>query len=158
MTLKEYEKLNEIALAKQEEEAVKEARYTIENADELAAKYMRERLTAFKVKDKVKTEEEEEAPENRMLGPAPRPAGPYGTWEQVEYIEEEPVNLQLPKAKEEVVALYIPSVKAEKGPKRFSEKTVGALDAETSSSSSGFFKKRKLGAGARNQRQRVDDE
>jgi hypothetical protein len=156
MTLKEYEKLNEIALAKQEEEKVKEARYTIENADELAAKYMRERLTAFKVKDEKK--EDEEGAENRMLGPAPRPAGPYGTWEQVEYREEVPVNLQLPKMKEEVVALYIPAVKAEKGPKRFSEKTVGTLDAEISSSSSGFFKKRKLGAGARNQRQRVDDD
>jgi hypothetical protein len=70
--------------------------------------------------------------------------------------EEKPVNLQLPR--QEFVSLYVPSVKPVPAAKRFSEKIIGSLDAETTSSTTGFFKKRKIAGSARNQRQRVDDE
>jgi WW domain-binding protein 4 len=84
MTVKEYEKLNDIAIAKQEEEQVRESKYTVENADELAAKYKRERLKNYKVKDQEEVDKETEALIASM-GPSPRADDPYGTWERVEY-------------------------------------------------------------------------
>lgn len=51
MSLKEYEKINEIALKQQEETKYQEYKNAVNNADENAAKYKREQHKVFKVKE-----------------------------------------------------------------------------------------------------------
>lgn len=78
MSLEEYEKLNQQAIQQKEKQDNQDFRYSVDNADEIAAKLKRERLRAYKVdEDKVP---DEDAP--ILNGPAAR-AAVYGEWQTV---------------------------------------------------------------------------
>lgn len=78
MSLEEYEKLNQQAIQLKEKQENQDFRYSVDNADEIAAKLKRERLRAYKVnEDKAP---DEEAP--ILNGPAAR-AAVYGEWQTV---------------------------------------------------------------------------
>lgn len=158
MTLKEYEKLNKIAIEQQEEVQKKDMQYHVENAQEIAAKYKREQLKKFQKitqEPKKKPNEEETPLKTYTTCFEAYGAQPIGKWEAVEEQQQqdyEQVDLQLPKSNVE----YFPiaTVQTEEPPvKKFKEKTIVALDTDGSSSST--FKKRKIGN--RNIRRTNDD-
>lgn len=158
MKLKEYEKLNNIAIKQQEENLKKDQQYQVENADELAAKLKREQ---FKKYQKVtQKKEEKEAPPSTSFTSTFDAYGaqPIGEWEVVEdnqQYQEEPeyVDLQLPKQKN-VYYQPVATVQPEEPPvKVFKEKIVVSIDSDEVPST---FKKRKFGN--RNIRRTNDDD
>lgn len=149
MSLKEYEKLNEIAIQQQQIQQQQELRHTVENADEIASKLRREQLK------KYKKFTEEKKPETSVASTsyAGQYGGqPLGKWEAVEVKPPpEPVDLELPELPHQFVAI---ATKSEEPPvKKFKEKTITSLDDVGEVSS--VFKKRKFGA--RNIRRTADD-
>ena len=151
MSLKEYEKLNEIAVQQQEQQQMQEMKHTVENADEIASKFRREQLKKYQ-----KITEEPKAKEEASTSYAGQYGGqPYGKWETVEVKPKaKPVDLELPKQEVHYVAI---ATKPEEPPvKKFKEKTIGSLgmDDELGEVPS-VFKKRKFGV--RNIRRTADD-
>lgn len=150
MSLKEYEKLNEVAIRQQEEQREMEMKDSIENADENAAKYKREQLKKYQKRTaEAKVEEEASCSYAGQYG-----GQPYGKWQTVEAPrEEEPVDLELPKQNFTYIA--VPASTTEEPPiKKFKEKTITKLDDVSEIPS--VFKKRKFG-GAKNIRKVTDD-
>lgn len=85
MTLAEYEKLNNQAVEIEEKRKHEEWKYNVDNADEIAAKFKREkykeiRLQKEQKKDKKKKKEEEEP----QTFAAPDEIGSIGGWKAVE--------------------------------------------------------------------------
>jgi WW domain-binding protein 4 len=157
MTLKEYEKLNKVALQQQEENQKKDRQYHVENADEIAAKYKREQLKKFqKITQEPKKKQEEDAQPSKTYTTCFEAYGaqPIGKWEAVEEeLEQKPVDLELPKQHAEY---YIPvaSIQPEEPAiKKFKEKTIVSIDSDEVPST---FKKRKIGN--RNIRRNNDDD
>lgn len=157
MTLKEYEKLNKIAIQQQEESQKKDLQYHVENADEIAAKYKREQLKKFQKitqEPKSKKMEEEEEPYRKTFTTVFEAYGaqPVGKWEAVEeQPEQKAVDLELPK--HHVEYYPVASIQLEEPPvKKFKEKTIVSLDSDDVPST---FKKRKIGN--RNIRRTNDD-
>lgn len=153
MKIAEYEKLNEMAIKQQEEQKKHEMKNTIENANEIAARFKREQLKKYKkITEDPKTKEEIEA----STSYAGQYGGqPYGKWETVEApIEVEPIDLELPKQEFNYIAFTAPSTSDEPPVKKFKEKTITKLDDATDNIPS-VFKKRKFGS--RNIRQNTDD-
>lgn len=150
MTIKEYEKLNEIAIEQQEEQRLREMKDSVENADEIASKYNREQLKRFKKRTEEKKPEEE--PSTSYAGQYG--GQPYGKWETVEAPRETaPVDYELPTQNFTYVA--VTTAPSEEPPvKKFREKTITKLDDELSAIPS-TFKKRKFGN--RNIRKGTDD-
>ena len=149
MTIKEYEKLNELAVKQQEDRKHQDSKFSIQNADEHAAKLKREK---FKKVIETKPQDVEEASvatdyEGQFGGQ------PYGKWQEVVHKPQKQINWELPKQ----VPLYIAVTNQEPEPpvKKFKEKTITSLDIAPNSAP-GFFKKRKV-AGSRNARQRTED-
>lgn len=153
MTLKEYEKLNQIALKQQEEIQKKNLQYHVENAEELAAKYKREQLKKFqKITQEPKPKGEEEPSKTYTTSFEAYGAQPIGKWEAVEeQPEQKPIDLELPK--QSVEYYPVASVQTEEPPvKKFKEKTIVSIDSDEVPST---FKKRKIGN--RNIRRNNDD-
>jgi WW domain-binding protein 4 len=158
MSLKEYNKLNALAVEKQEEARQKDRQYHVENADEIASKYKREQ---FKKYQKITQKPKDEGPEASGASSSP-PNKNYATefdhcqrigkWESVESEpEKEQVDLELPKQKHEYYA--VATVQSDEPPiKKFKEKTITSLDTDSGPS---VFKKRKFGN--RNIRRTNDD-
>ena len=187
MTYDEYNHIMEQSRVAYEEHAQKEKKFLVENADELAAKYNREKLkqrraeyeakqrekakkeedqqdTDRKVKKeksevRVKQESSDDEPRETMYSGNYTPAAPFGKWQTVEKKEEKFVDLQLPEQNRNI---YVPvvNVPVEPKPKVFKEK-VATLDKETTETESGVFKKRKININLKNKknsRQRLEGE
>ena len=156
MKLKEYEKLNNLAIKQQEENLKKDQQYQVENADELAAKLKREQFKKYQ-KVTQKKEEKEVTPSTFVTVGDAYGAQPIGEWEVVEdnqQYQEEPeyVDLELPKQKN-VYYQPVATVQPEEPPVRvFKEKTIVSIDSDEVPST---FKKRKFGN--RNIRRTNDD-
>ncbi|XP_052871774.1 WW domain-binding protein 4 [Anopheles cruzii] len=151
----EYEKLSKMAWQKQKETAESDAKYELENADEIAARLRRENMAQiFRQNRKAKEDFEKMADRKREAeadAKLDRARNPYGTWEKVEPRDEKPVDLQLPVVP---APLYVPSVAPEAPQPKFKEKVVDHVPAEvTATVSDAFVKKRKF---QRNVRQRLD--
>lgn len=158
MKLKEYEKLNNIAIKQQEENLKKDQQYQVENADELAAKLKREQFKKYQKVTQRQKEEDKEAPSSTYTSSYEAyGAQPIGEWEVVEnhqqqQAEPEYIDLELPKQKH---AYYQPiaTVQPDEPPvKKFKEKTIVSIDSDDVPST---FKKRKFGN--RNIRRTNDD-
>lgn len=164
MTLKEYEKLNQLAIKQQEESVKKDQQYHVENAEELAARLKREQFKKYqkitrekKVVEKGQKGEEEPSASYKTTFDA-YGAQPIGKWEAVEeqpVVEAEEIDLELPK---QSVAFYpVASVQSDEPPvKKFKEKTITTLDSGDTSEVPSVFKKRKFGN--RNIRRANDDD
>lgn len=166
----------------QEEHAQREKQFMVENADELAAKYNREKLkqrrAEYEAKQRKVEREKEAASDKKQQKLSNKnekerdngneseekedhsnyPA-PFGQWQTVEPVKEVPyVDLQLPtQSRHEYVPVVVPAVVEEPKPKVFKEK-VATLDKETIASESGVFKKRKINIQLKkNSRQRLED-
>ncbi|XP_035919935.1 WW domain-binding protein 4 [Anopheles stephensi] len=151
----EYESLSKIAWQKQKDNAANEARYELENADEIAARLRRENMAQiFKHNRKIKEEIEKKVDHGREAAATAeieRSKNPYGKWESVEVKREQPVDLQLPVAP---APLYVPSAPPEKTEPKFKEKVIDHVPPEAKATTSDtFVKKRKI---QRNCRQRLD--
>ncbi|XP_035792273.1 WW domain-binding protein 4-like [Anopheles albimanus] len=151
----EYEKLSKLAWQKQKESAASEAKYVIENADEIAARLRRENMAhIFKQNRKAKEEFERMADHKRAAAEdveIERSKNPYGSWQTVEAKDEKPIDLQLPVVP---APLYVPSAAPEVQQPKFKEKIVDRIPAEVKATvSDAFVKKRKI---QRNARQRLD--
>lgn len=153
MTLKEYNKLNTIAVEKQEEARKKDLKYNVENADELASRLKREQ---FKKYQKITQEPESaEASEvsNNYTTEDDINYQVLGKWESVDSSqpEKKPIDFELPKQND--VYYAVANVKPDEPPiKKFKEKIIVSLDADDVPS---VFKKRKIGN--RNIRKTNDD-
>uniref|UniRef100_A0A182LZM4 WW domain-binding protein 4 n=1 Tax=Anopheles culicifacies TaxID=139723 RepID=A0A182LZM4_9DIPT len=151
----EYEKLSKIAWQKQKDNAALEAKYELENADEIAARLRRENMAQiFKHNKKIKEEIEKKVDHGReaaAMAEIESLKNPYGRWETVEVKQEKPVDLQLPVVP---APLYIPSALPEKPEPKFKEKVIDHVPPETKATTSDtFIKKRKI---QRQSRQRLD--
>lgn len=159
-----------------EAHAHQEKKFLVENADEIAAKYNREKLKQRRVeyeakqqKEQAKREKEQEkrdrkddlraieggGVEGEPYSSAYSTAAPYGKWQTVETKAVPYVDLQLPEQSSYVT----PVVEVPKPVvvKVFKEK-VATLDPETQSSDAGVFKKRKINITLKkNSRQRIED-
>ncbi|XP_011178567.2 WW domain-binding protein 4 [Zeugodacus cucurbitae] len=152
----EYQRINELAVKKQEIEEASEAKKFRENVNEEVARYNRERLKMFRkpetaqeaqkrreVKQSYKTEEEASAQT-------------IGEWQVVEQIPAAaPIDLELPKVDNYYVPPVVSNVPSEPPVKRFKEKVIETLDPTVVNDVPTSFKKRKFAAKA-NQRQRLD--
>ena len=151
MTLKEYNKLNEIAIKQQEEARQTDLKYNIENADEIAAKYKREQYKKYQ----TITQEPKKLTESSTSHYADEYGTSIGEWQVVEESEQtiKEVDLELPKQND--VYYAIANVKTDEPPiKKFKEKTVGSISIDSNEIPS-VFKKRKIGN--RNIRRTNDD-
>uniref|UniRef100_A0A182NQ28 WW domain-binding protein 4 n=1 Tax=Anopheles dirus TaxID=7168 RepID=A0A182NQ28_9DIPT len=155
MKKEEYEQLSKLAWQKQKESAASEAKYELENADEIAARLRRENMAQiFKHNRKIKEELEKKvdhAREAAATAEIHRSKNPYGTWEAVDTKQAQPMDLQLPITP---APLYVPSVAPEKTEPKFKEKIIDHVPLEAKATTSdSFMKKRKV---QRNTRQRLD--
>lgn len=161
MTLKEYERLNALALKQQEENMKKDQQSQIENAEELAARLKREQFKKYQ-KVTQKQEHSDRKKEDETVDTPSRAytsvheaygAQPIGKWEAVEpKQEEEYVDLELPK--QHNYFQPVATVQPDEPPvKKFKEKTITSIDSDEVPST---FKKRKFGN--RNIRRANDDE
>lgn len=82
MTLDEYEKLNKQVEKLDEKRKYDEWKYAVDNADELAAKYKREKLKKYRVKDDVETEGKKKPAEATTFA-VPEEMTSIGKWETV---------------------------------------------------------------------------
>lgn len=151
MSLKEYEKLNEVALQQQQDKQQREMKESIENADEIASRFRREQLKKYKkITEEKKPEVEATTSYADLYGVYA--AQPYGKWETVEARPEaKPIDFELPEPEETFVAITTTS--EEPPVKKFKEKVLTKL--EDVSEVPSFFKKRKIGS--RNIRRGNDD-
>ncbi|XP_070505517.1 WW domain-binding protein 4 [Chironomus tepperi] len=152
MTLKEYNKLNEIAIKQQEEARQTDLKYTIENADEIAAKYKREQYKKYQTITQEPKKLTESSSSSSQYADEFGNISSIGEWQ---IVEEQPsrkaVDLELPKQND--VYYAVANVKTDEPPmKKFKEKTVGSIDSDEIPS---VFKKRKIGN--RNIRRTNDD-
>lgn len=152
LTLKEYKKLNEQALVIQEEAKQRDYKYSVQNADEIAAKYRREQLRAYKVKDDVPVAETCTTENISYMEPSEM-SQPYGEWQEVVVKKPKIVDLELPA--QQFVPLYVPSVPVEPADRKYKEKTVSLVADRDAETIPGVFKKRKIAG--RQGRQRLDD-
>lgn len=84
MTIEEYNRLNLVFEARQMQQTHEESKYMRENADELAAKFKRERLKALKPKPTPEEkQQEEEIRESYETEETDTAAKPLGTWQTV---------------------------------------------------------------------------
>lgn len=84
MTIEEYDRLNLVFEAKQMQQTHEESKYMRENADELAAKFKRERLKALKPKPTPEEQQEEEEIRDSYEAHEPGTAArPFGAWQTV---------------------------------------------------------------------------
>jgi WW domain-binding protein 4 len=142
MSLKEYEKLNEVAMQQQKEQHERELKETVENADEIASRFRREQMKRYQ---KVTAEPKAEPVATTSTYAdhyGVYDSQPLGKWESVEVQEEAPVDLELPEKEETYIA--ITTTTDEPPVKKFKEKVVTKLDDVSEVPS--FFKKRKIGA------------
>uniref|UniRef100_A0A182JV04 WW domain-binding protein 4 n=1 Tax=Anopheles christyi TaxID=43041 RepID=A0A182JV04_9DIPT len=153
MKKEEYETLSKIAWQKQKENADYEAKYELENADEIAARLRRENMAQiFKHNRKIKEEIEKKVDHGREAA-VERSKNPYGNWESVEVKQNPPVDLQLPITP---APLYVPSAMPERTEPKFKEKVIDHVPPEAKATvSDAFMKKRKV---QRNARQRLDED
>lgn len=152
----EYQRINELAVKKQEIEEASEAKKFRENVNEEVARYNRERLKMFR-----KPETPQEAQKRREEKQAYKTeeeacAQTIGEWQVVEQKPTPiPIDLELPK----VDCFYMPpvvsNVSSEPPVKRFKEKVIETLDPTIVNGVPTSFKKRKFATKA-NQRQRLD--
>jgi WW domain-binding protein 4 len=148
MTLAEFEKLNQLAAEKQEEQSKQNLKYHVENAEELAARYKREQFKKYQTvtqesSSKKKKKEESDAKSSWTTVDDLYGAQPVGKWEAVNDTQqiEQHVDLELPKTDD--VYYAVASVNSDEPPvKKFKEKTVTSLETEDVPS---VFKKRKFG-------------
>lgn len=154
MSLKEYEKLNEVAIQQQKEYQAQEMKETVENADEIASRYRREQMKKYQ---KITTEPKPD-PEATTSTYADQygvyASEPLGKWETVEAEPEAPIDLELPRNDDEETYIAITTTSDEPPVKKFKEKVVTKL--EDVSEVPSFFKKRKIGS--RNIRRGNDDD
>ncbi|KAJ6649790.1 WW domain-binding protein 4 [Pseudolycoriella hygida] len=160
MTLEEYNRLNKLAEAQQQLQLHKESMFMRGNADEIVAKYYREKLKERRPKptpsEVAKVEEEKE--QYKTYEEPGWSAKPLGEWTTVTNTEPMPVDLQLPEPTHNYV--YVPAAHTEPEPpiKKFKEKTITSLPVDDESAGAfSTFKKRKI-AIKRSARQRNDDE
>lgn len=138
MSLKEYNKLNQTVISKQEEARQKDLKFHLENADEIASKYKREQ---FKKYQKI-TQEPMPEESSSSVNYVNEFSQPYGKWETVEAEpERKHVDLELPKQQNEIY-YAVSNVKPEEPVRVFKEKTVHSLESDDIPS---VFKKRKIG-------------
>uniref|UniRef100_U5EYC2 Putative precatalytic spliceosome n=1 Tax=Corethrella appendiculata TaxID=1370023 RepID=U5EYC2_9DIPT len=163
MTLKEYEKLNQTVVQKQEQEEFKNYRYNIDNAEEIAAALKREKLREkysdriSKLNNKYEKEDDEAGSSKNDEPSFSYSAGkPYGEWQTVVHKQAKQVDLQLPKQQE---PLYVAKVtnEPEKIDRKFKEKVIDSIPADVSSSLNEVFVKKRKFSG-RNARQRTNDD
>lgn len=175
LTLDEYNTIMDQSRAVHEEHAHREKKFMVDNADELAAKFNREKLkdrrAEYEAKQKqakrqqqqqqeqkrdsrADSDDEEEKEEDRELA-----AAPFGQWQTVEVKEApQPVDLQLPDQTNRQYASVPVVVREEPKVKVFKEKIVTTLDKDTIAADVGVFKKRKINITLKkNSRQRLDD-
>ncbi|XP_063699353.1 WW domain-binding protein 4 [Culicoides brevitarsis] len=174
MTYKEYQKLQEDIERKQREEEAKFSKDFVENADEIAAAYNREKLKSYRkitrpesgsesdddakgnepgTSKKKKKKKKDEVDEKFGWENPEEAARPVGQWQTVEAPKPmAPVDLELPTRYEAPV--FVPSEPEPAPVKKFKEKTITSIDADEP----GFFKKRKIAGGNRNARKRLDDD
>jgi hypothetical protein len=158
MSLKEYNKLNSLAVEKQEEARQKDRQYHVENADELASKYKREQSKKYQKitqapKETDETSETAAGSSSKNYATEFENCQRIGKWQTVESEspEREQVDLELPKQKHEFFA--VATVQSDEPPvKKFKEKIITSLDSDEVPS---VFKKRKIGN--RNIRRTNDD-
>ncbi|KAG4072322.1 hypothetical protein HA402_004254 [Bradysia odoriphaga] len=160
MTLEEYNRLNTLAEAQQQLKLHKESMFMRGNADEIVAKFHREKLKERRAKptptEIAKVEEEKE--QYKTYEDPDWSAKPLGAWTTVSQTEPKPIDLQLPEPTHNYVYVPAAHVQPEAPIRKFKEKTISSLpvDDETADTSN-TFKKRKT-AIKRNVRQRNDDE
>uniref|UniRef100_A0A182WRB6 WW domain-binding protein 4 n=1 Tax=Anopheles quadriannulatus TaxID=34691 RepID=A0A182WRB6_ANOQN len=154
MKKEEYETLSKIAWQKQKEIAEHEAKYELENADEIAARLRRENMAQiFKHNRKIKEELEKKIDHGEVAVTAQieQSKNPYGNWESVEVKKERSIDLQLPVTP---APLYVPSAMPEKMEPKFKERVIDHIPQEVKATvSDTFTKKRKV---QRNARTRLD--
>lgn len=83
LTLAEYTKINKQVIIKQEENLRIESNKFKDNADEIAAKYQREKLKKYKVKDAVKDETVSDVEPVYSFQSPDEAAQPFGQWQTV---------------------------------------------------------------------------
>lgn len=83
LSLDEYNKINKQAIIKQEEHLRIESNKFKDNADEIAAKYQREKLKKYKVKDSVKEEKVSDVEPVYSFQSPDEAAQPFGQWQTV---------------------------------------------------------------------------
>lgn len=84
MTIEEYNRLNLVFEARQMQKTHEESNYMRENADELAAKFKRERLKAMKSKPSAEEQQQEEEIRDSYETDEPGTAArPFGAWQTV---------------------------------------------------------------------------
>lgn len=178
LKLDEYNNIMEEARRKQEVHAQREKQFMVENADELAAKFNREKLKRVREENDRKEQKKEKVNQGSRdednIGKASQAvsgeddgignespqtsyvAGPFGKWQTVVKKEIPYVDLQLPENNRNTHVIPI-AVELKPIVKTFKEK-VAKLDTETVANSAGVFKKRKINITLkRNTRQRLDD-
>ena len=166
MTLAEYNKINDKAVAMQEEERCRESSQFRANAEEVAAKFKREQLKNLRINAKPtiksdngdKDTDELDADDNVEYASSSQNE-PYGRWQTVVYRPQKQIDLQLPKT-EYYAPVIAPTITEREIPvKQFKEKVIGAIHTECSDTDN-TFKKRKLAAGTSRKfaRKRLDDD
>lgn len=101
MTLEEYKRINSVAVLKQEVANHKESKFMRENADEIAARYQREKLVKYReimerkekekqeqssnngLTDTVKAKEHNEFSAGDEASPLYQGSNPYGSWQTI---------------------------------------------------------------------------
>lgn len=179
LTLDEYNGIMDQARVAHEAHAQQEKKFMVENADELAAKYNREKLKQRRVEHEAKQQKEQAKREKEQQkrdrkedsgttsegnddqdqpsSSSYSAAAPYGKWQTVEKKEVPYVDLQLPEQSNYVT---VPVVEPPKPVvvKVFKEKVVTLKDSDAISSDAGVFKKRKINITLKkNSRQRIED-
>lgn len=180
LTLDEYNNIMEQSRTVHEAHAQREKKFLVENADEMAAKYNREKLKQRRAEYEAKQKQQQREKEKEKDEGEKRvqqqncedegesgeeesshypPPAPFGQWQTVGTKEVPYVDLQLPdqnRYHEPVAA--VPVVDEPKPVKVFKEKVVTTLDKETTAADVGVFKKRKINITLKkNSRQRLED-
>ncbi|XP_054743398.1 WW domain-binding protein 4 [Anastrepha obliqua] len=152
----EYQRINELAVKKQEMEQATEAKKFRENVNEDVARYNRERLKMFRKPETPQEIQQRREEKQAYKTQEEAAAQTIGEWQVVEQVPTPaPIDLELPKVDNYYVPPVVSEVPAEPPTKRFKEKTINSLDPTIAINLPTSFKKRKFAAKA-NQRQRLD--
>ncbi|XP_017046312.1 WW domain-binding protein 4 [Drosophila ficusphila] len=157
MSYEEYERINQLVIEQQEITQAQESLKFRENADEEVARVNRERMKALRKPENPKEKKQKEEKRRAFKTEEEAATKEIGQWQTVEVkAPDEPIDWQLPKTDYYSASPVISTTSEPEPPvKRFKEKTIGGLDAETAASAPATFKRKFIKKG--NSRQRVDD-
>ncbi|XP_070071687.1 WW domain-binding protein 4 [Drosophila takahashii] len=157
LSYEEYERINQLAIDQQEISQAQESLKFRANADEEVARVNREKMKVFRKPDNLKEKKQKEERRQTFKTEEEAATKEIGQWQTVVVkAPDEPIDWQLPQTDYYSAAPVISAPSEPEPPaKRFKEKTIGGLDAETAASAPATFKRKFIKKG--NSRQRVDD-